>query len=353
VEIGSKVHYKAKKKKVKVNEFETTEIVSNLSFALVASTSDNYLVEVPNETQDEYLTKELTGLKVSLVVGEEAYNALKGAVSDGLTASVGKLASLGKKKAKNKFQKKKDPATNYEFVDDIDNEQDKMENASEILEISSEAASTAGEGTDKEGEADLASEGLDMAGYVLSEGGIKQVLVKEGLKQAGLGDLSVEGVTGYEVPSLGGLADDAAAAITPKIEDKVTVKMEDVTTDRYIINKSSGFFAEEIPLEGDEYKMYHVEIKNNRELTDAKNLLSYMVFGNLIVEANYKMTEYSDMVYFDPVETPVKTEKFFKDYEENKEVRVVLAEDVKPWETILSPDDVELSRPEIGFTSDI
>lgn len=348
VEIGAKIRHKAKKKKVKVNEFETSEIVSNVSFALHPTTQDMYLVEVPNAVQDEYMTKELTGMKVSLVVGEEAYEALKGVVTDGITAAAGKVASLAKDKGKKRINKKEDPASNYEFVDDIEGEQDKMDKASEILELSSEAASVAGEDTEKEEEADMAGDGLAMAGYVVAEGGLKKVLVKEGLKQAGV-DLSVENLTGYDIPSLGDLADGAAGAITPKIKDKVLVKVQDVTTDQFVVNKTSGFFADEIPLDDKEFKIYHVSVKNIREMKDAKNLLSYMVFGNLIIEANYKITEYSDMVFFEPEEEPVKTKKFFKEFTENKEVRVVLAHQVKPWDEVLSLEEAELSRPLIRY----
>jgi hypothetical protein len=351
VEIGKKVRLKAMKKKVKVNQFETTEIVSNVSFASAPTTSDMYFVEVRSGSEDDYMTKYLTGLKVSLVVGEEAYEALQGVVSDGLTAGVGKLASMGKNKAKNKLSKKKDPAKNYEFVDDIEGEQEKMEKASEILELSSEAATIAGEDTEDEEEADLASDGLAMAGHIIAEGGLKKVIVKEGLKEAGLGNLSVEGLTGYDVPSLGDMADGAAAAITPKIKDKVSVKLKDLDTEQIVLDKTAGFFAEELPLDSTQYKFYHVIIENPRELKDAKNLLSYMVFGNLILEAKYRITEYADMVYFEPEEEPVKTKKFFKEFEENQEVRIVLDHQVKPWDTLLTLEEAELSRPLIYGTS--
>ncbi|PWE00653.1 hypothetical protein [Marinilabilia rubra] len=352
VKIGANVRYKAKTKKVKVNEFSTSEIVSNHSFALVPTASSFYHVEVPNSFEDDYFKKELTGFKVTLTVGDEAYQALKGVVTDGLTAAAGKVASAAKSKASKKISKKKDPGANYEFVDDIEEEQDKMENAQEILELSSEAASVAGEGTSKEQEANIAGDGLGLAGYVIEEGGLKQVLVKEGLKQVGGGELSVEGITGYDIPSVGDLAGKAAGAITPKIKDKVHVTVKDVETDQFVIDKTVGYMSEEIPLDGTKYKIYTIKVRNIRELKDSKNLLTYLVSGNMMMEAEYKITEYADMVFFDPEEEPVMTKKFFKEFEENSEVRVVFADQVKPWETVLSPDEVEIPRPYIHLNFD-
>jgi hypothetical protein len=337
VVIGKTVKYLPRVQRVKIREMETSEVLSNTSYGLIPEGGMMYPIEVPNSDVDNYRKKEIVGLTVTLTAGNSTYEALKGVVTKGLTAAANKAVGSATKAGAKKMVKKQDPSSNYDFVEDIFAEKEKLETAQELLELGAEAAEVLGDSTDENSNGEKLSKGMDVGAYVLQPGGFQKVMINKIMEENGKGELSVSGLTGYEIPSIKDLAGKAADLITPKVDDKVTLRLMDVTANMdTLFVETGGFITKEVLLDGSEYKVYYLSVMNPRKMKDLKNLANTTIHGNVIVEAKYRLTDYADMVYFDRVEEPVTTKKYFKTKKLETSKKLVLEGQKKPWESELS-----------------
>lgn len=338
VVIGETVKVQPRVQRVKIREMETSEILSNTSYGLIPEGGMLYPLEVPNSDVNNYREKELIGLSITLTAGNSTYNALKGVVAKGLTAAAKKAASSATKAGAKKMVKKQDPASNYDFVEDIFAEKEKLGTAQELLELGSEAADVLADSTNEESNGAKLSKGMEVGAYVLQPGGFQKIMINKVMEENGKGELSVSGLTGYEIPSIEDLADEAAALITPKVDDKVTLCLMDTKDGKLdtVYMETGGFLTKEIPLDGNDYKVYFLSVMNPRKMKDFKNLANLTIHGNIIVEAKYRLTDYADMIYFDRVVEPVTTKKYVKSRKLESKRKLVIEGQEKPWERDLS-----------------
>lgn len=340
VVIGETVKVQPRVQRVKIREMETSEIISNTSYGLIPESGMLYPLEVPNSEVDNYREKELIGLSITLTAGNSTYEALKGVVAKGLTAAANKAASSATKAGAKKMVNKQNPASNYDFVEDIFAEKEKLETAQELLELGSEAADVLADSTNEDSNGAKLSKGMEVGAYVLQPGGFQKVLINKVMEENGKGELSVSGLTGYEIPSIEDLADEAAALITPKVDDKVTLFLMDTKGGKLdtVYTETGGFLTKEIPLDASEYKVYFFSIMNPRKMKDFTNLANVTIHGNVIIEAKYRLTDYADMIYFDRIVEPVTTKKYVKRRELKSRRKLVLEGQEKTWERELSAD---------------
>lgn len=337
--IGKRIKYQPRVQRVKVREMETSEILSNTSYGLTPGAKMVYPLEVPNSDNDNYRKKEIIGMTVTLTAGNSTYEALKGVVAKGLTAAASSAVNSAAKAGANKAIKQ-NPASNYDFVENVFEYKDKLETTQELLELGVEANEALSENSTQESNGDKLARGENVQAYVLQEDGFQIVNInkpKEEEEEEGSdGELSISGLTGYEIPSIEDLASKAAGVITPKIVDKVTLELIDASAGGdTIFTKTDGFITKEIPLDGSEYKVYLLALTNPRGIKDAKNLTTALIHGNVIVEARFRLTDYADMVYFDRVEEPVTTKKFVKSSRKEFRRKLVIDGQEKPWESEL------------------
>lgn len=327
--------------RIKAREITSSEVILNSSFALEGAGQDFLNVDIPATTIDEYRTQELLSWSVTLSIGDQVNEVLRGIVADGLLAGAGKATDLlaGGKGKKNKMNKY-DNTNNYDFVDDIGKEQGKWDKTVQSLEIASDAAALAGKGTNNESEGQKLSKGLEVSAYVMDNGGLKQVLIKEGLKQAGVPSaVELSEMVGVKVPSVEDIAASAAAAITPKIKDKVHLKIKDYKTDTYIADAVTGFYTQNFSVnQQDDDIRYLLTIKNQRGGIDAANILSDYVYGNLMIEANYKITDYTDVIFYDTIEEPVTTKHYTCSASTNETAKIMFKDQVKDYYTPLDTE---------------
>ncbi|WP_462317551.1 hypothetical protein [Marinilabilia sp.] len=336
VVIGKRIKYQPRVQRVKVREIETSEILSNTSYGLTPGGKMVYPLEVPNSDNDNYRKKEIIGLSVTLTAGNSTYEALKGVVAKGLTAAASKAANSAAKAGAKKIIKQ-NPASNYDFVDNVFEYKDKLETTQELLELGVEANDALSENSTQESNGERLARGEDVQAYVFQDDGFQAVNINKAKKEEGEesseGELSISGLTGYDIPSIEDLADKAAGVITPKIVDKVTLELIDASAGGdTVFTKTDGFITKEIPLDGSEYKVYLLALTNPRQLKDAKNLTTALIHGNVIVEARFRLTDYADMVYFDRVEEPVTTRRFQKNSKTEFRRKLVIDGQEKPWE---------------------
>lgn len=356
VVIGKTLKYQPRVQRVKIREMETSEILSNTSYGLFPGAKTAYPIEVPNSDVDNYREKEIISLSVTLTAGNSTYNALKGVVTKGLTAAANKAIGSATKAGAKKAIGKQNPASNYDFVDDIFAHKEKLETTQELLELGSETVDILSEDAEENSKEKKLERGEEVDAYVLQPDGFETVKINktEPEKETDKEELSVSGLTGYKIPSVEDLASKAAGVITPKIVDKVKLSLLEVDADanrETVFSETDGFITKEIPLDGSDYKIYYLTIENPREVNDAKNLTTSLIHGNVIVEAKYRLTDYADMVYFDRVEEPVTTKKFFNSGKRLRNKKLVLQGQVKPWEWELNENEAP-SPPEVIVISD-
>ncbi len=345
--VGKNTLYTPKVKKVKVREVTSSEVIYDNSFALEGST-DLFFTKVPGDKIDKYKEQKLVSWSVMLSVGDEVHKALSNKVAEGLTAgfgsAIGALTNKATGSKKKKTEKEaQDYLNGYDFVDDIKVEKNKFDNSSEVLELSGQGLAVLYEGTAHEDEAKIAGKALESAAFIVSGGGIKGVAVDFAASK-------IEDLVGVELPSISGVASDIAGVITPKVKDKVHLKVRDcndLETD--LINTTSGFFTKKFNVDRF-YQDTQIEnsihdrvlalyLESDRASIDARDILTDYVYGNLKVEATYKVTEYRDVIKYDKTEKSINTRDFRTWYDVNETFKIVFSDQVRPYFTEISELD--------------
>lgn len=328
--VGHNISILPKVESVQTKELTMSEVVMDASFALEPGMTDFLNIDIPGTRTDKYKKQELLSWSITLTVGDEVYRALAGKVTDGLTAGFGKvlgaMASRGGGSGGKSQKDASDYMNSYEFVDDIGKEKSKFENATEVLELSGEGITVLGEGTAHEGETAVAGKAVESIAYVVESGGIKGAAVD-------FASNKVQDMVGIELPSISGVAGNVAGAITPKVKDKVRLIIEDYDNNNAVIeNCSTGFHVKTYKVAPNKRNlMYLVKVKNERGVIDGKNFLTAYVYGNLKIEANYKITEYRDVIRYDRFETPVMTNDFRTWYDVKHHYKIIFKDQLRPY----------------------
>lgn len=309
---------------------QMSEIIYSQSFSAVSGQPLAAKIRLPKPINDEYQTMKYKKLKYTLVVSEETYKAFKKQMSivikSGLTYGIGK----GTGKIASKAGKAK-PAGDESMntVEKILDVKDQYEQTTEIIETAETVDHIAKTGKEKEEEPEEAF-------FVKNGKSANTVLHKVGATDADVTEYIPEAMMKLKIPSVSDISDGIADKITPHIKDQIYFKITAADqTQKVYYDNTVSYLSGEIPLK-DNFN-FNFLIKNPRSKFDWKNFVSNYIHGSLIIELEYELTNYKDMLIFDEVRSTVDKGYTLpvQEYKVVKRKKYVPKSEVKSWYKVI------------------
>lgn len=325
---SEKVSLVPRMKRIKSQVTTKSEMVYNQSFAAVPGNNFAAKIHLPDPINDGYQTMKYKKLKFTLTVNDATYEALKNQISNvaeaGLSYGIGK----GTGKLTSKMGSSKPPGDeSMNMVEKIVDAQEKYETTTEVIETSKDVKDVYNDDYEEEEEQE--------AFFIENGGKANTVLNKVGVN-ADVTEYIPDAMLKLKIPSVADISDKAADAITPKIKDKVTLKVSaSKNPGNFLINKHAGFLVDSLDLTDD--LNFSFLIENPRQATDLRNLLSLYLYGNLMVEVEYELINYKDMIVYEEIREPVAAGAMpEQEYKVVTRRKYVPKNEVEPWHKIVS-----------------
>ncbi|NME71726.1 hypothetical protein [Flammeovirga aprica] len=341
--------------RVVTRKMTSSEVICQNSFALEAEKSQLMVFMIPQDREDDYLTKKLVSWSITLFVDDAVYRKLKQKIGETLEFAVtaGMEKGLGRI-SKGRMDKKND-VSNYNYGDIKQSRGEKgkdfADGLSEIIgnELDSKQKEIFDELRDPKGM--IVNAGVDVAlskvgrsessevvkGFIADpQGQIFDIGVEKGLSAVGVPENIVQGIKDIELPSISDATQVAADAITPHVKEKIHFKITDLNNETVIDDQVSGQYAKTYGTENRD-NVFALQIDCMRENLDYENFLVDYVYGSFIIEATYETTNYKDAFFYDVKEDPIYTKEKRSTQSVYYRYEIMDSRDIQPHYKIISP----------------